>query len=92
MIKNTNADHFGPIWTLLNHFGALTSLSCFAIFGPKWNIFGPLPVMNSGPQSKKRLIIRSTLCGLLLEPRNAPYWNINMATIHEKCQKQVKIP
>ena len=39
MVKNTLVDHFGPFWTLLDHFGTLTSLPCLAIFGPKWTIF-----------------------------------------------------
>ena len=30
-------------------------------------------VMNGGPQSKKRLITRSPMCGLLVEPTNFPF-------------------
>ena len=41
MVKNTYVDDFGPFWTLLDYFGALTSLPCLAIFGPKWTIFLP---------------------------------------------------
>ena len=52
--------------TLLDHFGALTSLPCLAIFGPS-------PVMNGRPQSKKRLIITSPMCGLLVEPQFTPF-------------------
>ena len=63
---------FWSPWTLLGHFGTLTSLPCLAIFGPKWTIFGHphSPVMNDGPQSKKRLITRSPMCGLFVEPQN----------------------
>ena len=46
-------DNFGRFWTLLNHFGTFTSLSCYAVFGPNWTIFGTSPVMKGGPQSKK---------------------------------------
>ena len=42
-----------PFEPLLDHFGALTSLPCLAIFVPKWTIFGPSQVMNSGPKHKK---------------------------------------
>ena len=73
MIKKTYVYHFGPFWTLLDPFGALTSLPCLAIFGPKWTIFGPSPVMNGRPQSEKRFIITSPMCGLLVEPQLAPF-------------------
>ena len=52
MIKKTYVDHFGPFWSLLDPFGALTSLPCLATFGPKWTIFGPSSVMNGGPKNK----------------------------------------
>ena len=55
IIKNTWDDHFGPLSTLLGHFGTLTSLPCLAIFGPKGTIFGPSPVINGGPQSTKKV-------------------------------------
>ena len=59
-------DNFGPFWTLLDYFGALTSLPYLAIFGPKWTIFLPSsPAINVGPQCKKRLITRSPMYGLL---------------------------
>ena len=32
MVKNIWVYHFGPFWTLLGHFGMLTSLPCLAIF------------------------------------------------------------
>ena len=48
MVKSTWVDHFGSFWGVLDHFGTLTILPCLAIFGPKWTIFGPSPVMNSG--------------------------------------------
>ena len=54
-------DNFGRFWTLLNHFGTFTSLSCFAVFGPNWTIFGTSPVMKGGPQSKKTFFIRSLM-------------------------------
>ena len=58
--------HLGwPFWSLLDPFG------------PLWNVdkpamFGPSPVMNGRLQSKKRLIARSLMCGLLVEPQNVP--------------------
>ena len=58
---------------VMYHFGTLTSQLCLAIFGTKRTIFGPSPVMNGGPQSQKRLITRSHVCGLLVEPQNAPF-------------------
>ena len=72
MVKNTLVDHFGPFWTLLDHFGTMTSLTCLANFGPKYVIFGPSPVMIGGPQSKKRVLTRCPICGLLVEPQNVP--------------------
>ena len=71
MIKKTQVDHFGPFWAPLDHFGALTSLPCLAIFGPKWTIFGPSPVMNDGPQSKKKGS-SPPMCRLLVERKNIP--------------------
>ena len=44
-----------------------------AMFGPKWTIFGPSPVMNGRPQSKKMLIITSPICGMLVEPQITPF-------------------
>ena len=73
MFKKPKVDHFGPFWTLLDHFGALTSLPCLAIFGQKWTIFGPSAVMNSGPKHKKRVITTSPMCGLLVEPQVFPF-------------------
>ena len=67
MVKNTWFDHLGPFSTLLNHFDNP------AIFGPKWTIFWSSPVMNGGPQSKKRLITRSPMCGMLVEPQSVPF-------------------
>ena len=32
-------------------------------------VFGPSPVMNSGPQSEKRFITRSPRCSLIVEPQ-----------------------
>ena len=61
----------GPKWSkTLDHL-MLASLPCLAIIGPKCTIFKPSPVMNNGPKSKKkRLITRSPICGLLIEPQN----------------------
>ena len=52
---------FWSFWTLLDDFGALTSLPCLSTFGSKsTNFFCHLsPVMSVGPQNKKRLITRS---------------------------------
>ena len=57
----------GPIWAQLDPLGL-----CLAIIGPKWTIFGPSPLVNGGPQSKKRLITRSPMCGLHVETQNIP--------------------
>ena len=51
MVKNYSVR---PFWSLLDYFRTLLSLPCMAIFGPKWTIFGPSPVMNVGPKSKKK--------------------------------------
>merc|ERR1712012_657919 len=67
-------DPFGPISTLLDRFKKelifcseaplptptlLTSLPCLALFGPKWTIFRPSPVMNGQPHFKQELIFCS---------------------------------
>ena len=75
--------HLGlPYWPLLDHFGTLTSLPCWAIFGPKWTIFGPSPVMNGGPKRKKKahhhVSYMWPACGTPIHT----VWNINMAAIH----------
>ena len=69
--------HLDVIWPInafplaLVESGA--SLPCLASFGPKWTIFGPSPVIHGGHQSKKRLITRSPMCGLLVEPQLVPF-------------------
>ena len=92
MVKNTQVDHFGPFRTLLDHFGVLTSLPCLALFGPKWTIFRPSPVMNGRPQSEKKAHHHVSYVWPACGTPNVPFWNINMVAINEKCQKQVKIP
>ena len=52
----------GPFWTVFDHFGMLTNGPCLAIFNPKRTIFGPSPVMNRGPQSKKQDSSPDLLC------------------------------
>ena len=65
MVKNTYVDHFGHFWTLLDHFGALTSL-------PRLAIFGPYPVMSDRPQSKKKGSSPRLLCvGCLWNPKSS---------------------
>ena len=78
---------FGLFRTYFDHYGTLTSLPGWAIFGPnetifgpKRIIFGPSPFMNSGPLSKKRLITRSPVWPACRAPK-PPFWNINMAAI-----------
>ena len=78
---------FWPIFDLVDHFGALTSLPCLAIFGPKWTIFGPSPVMNGRPQSKKKAHHHVSYVWPVCGTPNIPFWNINMVAINEKCQK-----
>ena len=56
-------DPFGPLWNVDKP----------AMFGPKWTIFGPSPVMNGGPKRKKRLITTSPMCGVLMEPQVFPF-------------------
>ena len=64
--------HLGwPFWSLLDHFDKLKSLPCLAIFGPKWTIFWPSPMMSGGHRSKKRLITTSSMCGLLVVPNSS---------------------
>ena len=81
-------DNFGPFWTLLDYFGALKSLPCLAIFGPKWTIFlsspPPPTVMNIGPQCKKRLI-RSPMRDLLRNTGTC-YWQ-NLTVLSGKTPK-----
>ena len=85
--QKTQVDHFSPFWAPLDHFGALTSLPCLAIFGPKWTIFGPSPVMNGQPQSKKKAHHHVSYVWPACGTPNIPFWNINMVAINEKCQK-----
>ena len=87
MIKKTYVDHFGPFWTLLDPFGALTSLPCLAIFGPKWTILGPSPVMNGRPQSKKKAHHQVSYVWPVCGTPISTFWYINMVAIYEKCQK-----
>ena len=86
-------DNFGPFWTLLDYFGALKSLPCLAIFGPKWTIFLPSPpAINVGPQCKKRLI-RSPMRGLLRNTGTC-YWR-NLTVLSGKwmlSRKHLKRP
>ena len=76
---------FGPF---LDHFGTLTGLPCSAIFGPKWTIFGPSPVINGGPQ--KRLITRSSMCGLLVKPQHIRFgtqiWQQSMKNVKNRSE------
>ena len=59
---------FGPF---LDHFGVLTSLPCLALFGPKWTIFRPSPVMKGRPQSEKKGSSSCLLCvGCLWNPKS----------------------
>ena len=83
--------HLGlPYWPLLNPFRpllTLTSLPCWAIFGQKWTIFGPSPVMNGGPQSEKKAHHHISYVWPACGTSISPVWNINMFVIYEKCQK-----
>ena len=76
-----------PFWSLLDHFGALTSLPCLAIFGPKWTIFGPSPVMNGRPHSAKKAHHHVYYVWPACGAPSLPLWNINVVAIYEKCQK-----
>ena len=78
-------------WSLSFPFGTLTSLPCLAIFGPKWAIFGQSPVMNGRTQSKKKADHHVSYVWAACGTPISPFWNINMAAIHEKCQKKVNI-
>ena len=62
-----------PFWAFMDPFGPLGNVDKSALFGPKWAIFGPSPVMNCALQSWKRVITRSSMCGLLVEPQNVPF-------------------
>ena len=42
-------------------------------FHEKMAVFSHYLVMNGRPQSEKRLIITSPMCGLLVEPQLAPF-------------------
>ena len=70
----------------MDHFGALTSLPCLAIFGPKWTIFGPSLVMNGRPQSKKKAHHHVSYVWPACGTPSLAVWNINMVAIYEKCQ------
>ena len=87
MVKNTWVDHFGPFRTHLDHFGVLTSLPCLVLFGPKWTIFRPSPLMNGRPQSEKEAHHHVSYVWPACGTPNMPFWNINMAAINEKYQK-----
>ena len=74
--------HLGwPFWSLLDHFDKLKSLPCLAIFGPKWTIFGPSPMMSGGHQSKKKahhyVFYVWPACGTPI----LPVWNIRAILI-----------
>ena len=51
------------------HFGPKTAKHGRLVNVPKWSE----RVQNGGPKSKKRLLTRSPICGLLVEPQNAPF-------------------
>ena len=55
MVKTCYIDHLGSFWALLDHFGALASLPCSAIFGPKRAISDPSAHMIEGWQWPKLL-------------------------------------
>ena len=65
----------------------VASLPCVAIFGPKWTIFGPSPVMNGRPQCKKKAHHHVSYVWAACGTPSLALWNINMAAINEKCQK-----
>ena len=69
--------HLGwPFWSLLSTLERWLACHIWAIFGPKWTTFGPPPVMNGGPQSKKRLITTSPMCGLLLNLKRSRLFRV----------------
>ena len=80
--------HFGPFRTLLDHSGVLTSLPCLALFGPKWTIFRPSPVMSGRPQSEKKAHHHVSYvwpaCGTLKHP----VWTKNMVAIYENVKNR----
>ena len=78
MVNNTMANHFGPFWTLLDQFGALTSLLSLATFGPKWTIFGPSPVMNGRPQSRRKAHHQVSYVWPACGTQILPVWYINL--------------
>ena len=91
MVKNTYVDHLGPFRTLLDHFGVLTSLPCLALFGPKWTIFGPSPVMNGRPQSKKKGSSPRLLCvGCLWNPKSCHKYGHNPYKMSKIGQNSMK--
>ena len=72
---------FGPLWNVYKP-------AMFGHFWSKMDIFGRFPVMNDGLQSKIKVHQQiSYACKI---PKH-PVWNIKMAAIDEKCQKQVQI-
>ena len=84
MVRNTKVDHFGPLWSV-------DKPAMFGHFWSKMDHFRPSPVMKSGPKSKKKMAHHYVsyvwpACGT---PKR-PFWNINMAPIHEKCQNSMK--
>ena len=69
MVKDTWVAHFVPFWTLLDHFGMLTSLPCLVSFGHPhaWTV-DPKVKKGSSP---------GLPCAFRTPKR--PFWNINMA-------------
>ena len=84
-------DNFGPFWAPLDHFGALTSLPCLAIFGPKWTIFGPSPVMNGRPQSKKKAHHHVSYVWPACGTPISTFWYINMVAIYGNAKNRSKL-
>merc|ERR1712155_15056 len=90
MVKNNYVDHFGPFRTLLDHFGVLTSLPCLVLFGPKWTIFRPSPVMNGRPESEKKAHHHVSYVWAACGTPSLALWNINMAAIYENVKNRSK--
>ena len=77
----------GPKGSERDQNGQPKCLPCLALFGPKWTIFRPSPVMNGRPQSEKKAHHHVSYVWPACGTPNMPFWNINMVAINEKCQK-----
>ena len=74
-----------PFWSILDPFGPLWVVDKPALFGHFWSIIDPFwasPVLNGGPQSKKKAHCQVSYVWPACRTPKFPVWNINMAAIN----------